>query len=65
MTNKRRGIDITTLADADNVIDFPIRSSTTSPFNKLTVEIILDLHRHGVLQEAVLLYLLVGVGLHP
>jgi hypothetical protein len=51
--------------DVDNVIDFPIKSSITSPYDKLTVEIILAQHRAGTLPEAMLLYLLAGAGLWP
>jgi hypothetical protein len=54
---------ITPSTDVDNMIDFPIKSITTSPFNKLTVEIILAQHRAGTLPEAVLVFLLAGVGL--
>jgi hypothetical protein len=53
---------ITPSTDVDNVIDFP-KSTSTSPFNKLTVTLILDQHRRGVLPEPVLLYLLAGVRL--
>jgi hypothetical protein len=49
--------------DVDNVIDFPIKSTTTSPFDKMTVEIVLAQHRAGTLPEAVLIFLLAGVGL--
>jgi hypothetical protein len=55
---------ITPSPDVDNVIDFTIKSTaTSSPFDKLTVKLVLDQHRRGVLQEALLLYLLAGVGL--
>jgi hypothetical protein len=57
---------ITPLTDVGNVVDFPIKSTaTSSPFGNLTVEIILAQHRAGTLPEAVLLYLLAGVGLWP
>jgi hypothetical protein len=57
---------ITPSADVDNVIDFSIKSSTTSsPFDKLTVRLIIAQHWAGTLQEGVLLYLLAGVGLRP
>jgi hypothetical protein len=36
-----------------------------SPFDKLTVTLILDQHRRGVLPEALLVMLLAGVGLRP
>jgi hypothetical protein len=38
---------------------------TASPFDQLTVRLILDQHRRGVLQESLLIALLVGVGLRP
>jgi hypothetical protein len=44
-------------------LDFLVKSSTTSSFDKLTVEIVLAQFRSGTLPEAVLLYLLAGVGL--
>jgi hypothetical protein len=55
---------ITPSTDLDNVIDFP-KSITTSPFDRLTVRLVIDQHRRGVLQESLLIALLAGVGLLP
>ena len=55
-------LPVTHSTDVNNVIDFP-NSITTSPFDKLTVEIVLAQHRAGTLPEAVLIFLLAGVGL--
>jgi hypothetical protein len=56
---------ITPSTDIDNVLNFPIKSTNTSPFDKLTVEIILAQHRAGTLSETLLIFLLAGVGLWP
>ena len=47
------------------VIAFPGKPASGSPFDRLTVQLILAQHRNGTLQESVLLALLAGVGLHP
>jgi hypothetical protein len=44
-------------------MNFPAKSTTTSPYDRLTVEVIPAQHRAGALPETVLLYLLAGVGL--
>jgi hypothetical protein len=56
---------VTPSTDVDNVIDFPIKSITASPFDQLTAGLILDQQRRGVLPEAILVALLAGVGLRP
>jgi hypothetical protein len=63
MNNRRLLRDISSITpsiDVDNVIDFPTKSSITSPYDKLTVETVLAQYRAGALPEAVLLYLLAG-----
>jgi hypothetical protein len=47
------------------VIAFPAKTASGSPFDRLTVQVILAQHRNGTLQEGVLLALLAGVGLQP
>jgi hypothetical protein len=53
----------------DNVI--PLRRKlddriqSSSPFDQLTAQVVLDQHRRGVLPEAVLVALLAGAGLQP
>jgi hypothetical protein len=45
------------------VLPFP-RRRTSSPFDKLTVAIVMKRHREGTLDPAVVEALLAGVGIH-
>ena len=45
-----------------NVLPFP-RRSASSPFDKLTAALVMERHRRGELDPAVLAALLAGVGL--
>jgi hypothetical protein len=50
---------------AENIIAFPARSSSASPFDALTRTLVLDQYRRGVLPEAVIEALLGASGLQP
>jgi len=56
---------ISSVTPSTNMIDFPIKSSATSPFTKLTAQTVLAQFRAGSLPEPVLVALLAGVGLWP
>jgi hypothetical protein len=56
---------VTPSADVDNVVvvDFPIKSTKgASPFDELTAALVMERHRRGELDPAILAALLAGVG---
>ena len=48
-----------------NVVRLPLHRNRSTPFARLTWRLMLDQHQRGVLNPAVLEYLMAGVGLHP